>query len=316
VQATLLYNALVTTLTALLLGRWARAWGYDARVGAAVALSFGLGTLAWPYATYFLGEPTSALCLAGAGYALTRWRATHGGRYAWATGIALGGLIATVAAHALLLPIFALYAARDADGRWRRPDRASLMGFLLPLGIAGGLLAAYNAARFGSPFSTGYHFEAGEGWTTPLWEGLWGLLFSPYRGLIWYTPLSLAAALAWRDLRRAQGATAGLIAGVVGVLTGLYSAWWMWWGGVRLGAALPGAPVSLSGAGPGAVVGARLHGPDAGMETARIPRAGGSLRPGPAPGGSGQLSAVRDRAARPVPHRLGGPAALRAARPL
>ncbi len=228
VQATLLYNALVTTLTALLLGRWARALGSDARVGAAVALSFGLGTLAWPYATYFLGEPTSALCLTGAGYALTRWRATRASRYAWATGVALGGLIATVAAHALLIPIFALYALRDPDGRWRRPERTSLMGFLLPLGLVIALLAAYNAVRFGSPLHTGYHFEAGEGWTTPL-------LLSPYRGLIWYTPLSLAAALAWRDLRRAQGATAGLIAGATGVLTVVYSAWWMWWGGFAWG---------------------------------------------------------------------------------
>lgn len=235
VQATLLYNALVTTLTALLLGRWTRALGYDARVGATVALSFGLGTLAWPYATYFLGEPTSALCLTGAGYALTRWRATRADRHAWATGIALGGLLATVAAHALLLPIFALYALRDPNGRWRRPERRTLIGFLLPLGLVIGLLAVYNAVRFGSPISTGYHFEAGEGWTTPLWQGLWGLLFSPYRGLIWYTPLSLAAALAWRDLRRTQGATAGLIAGAAGVLTALYSAWWMWWGGFAWG---------------------------------------------------------------------------------
>ncbi|MCD6290554.1 MAG: hypothetical protein J7M34_08625 [Anaerolineae bacterium] len=235
IQATLLYNALVTSLTALLLMRWALRLGYRRRVALAVALSFGLGTLAWPYATHYFGEPTSALCLVGAGYALTLWRADGRSRWALAAGLALAGMIATVTAHAVLIPIFLGCALWDGGRHWRRPDRPSAVACLIPLAVAVVGLAAYNWARFGNPLQTGYHFEAGEGWTTPLWRGLWGLLFSPYRGLIWYTPLSVGAVLAWRAFWREHRNEAALIAGVTTTVIVLYSLWWMWWGGFAWG---------------------------------------------------------------------------------
>lgn len=250
IQATLLYNALVTAITALLLWHWTRRLGYSHWVAMAVALTFGLGTLAWPYATHYFGEPTSALSLVGAGYALTRWRASQRPGEAFLAGLALAGTVATVTAHALLIPVFIVYALwaesphpipnfprkgqREA-GRWRWPEACSATAFLTPLAAIAIALAGYNWARFGDPFNTGYHFDAGEGWTTPPWQGLWGLLFSPYRGLTWYTPLSLAAVLAWPSFWRARRAEAGLVAGLTVVLVVLYSLWWMWWGGFAWG---------------------------------------------------------------------------------
>ena len=252
IQATLLYNTLTTAISALLLRRWTRRLGYGHSVATAVALTFGLGTLAWPYATHYFGEPTSALSLVGAGYALTRWRESQRPKYAFLAGLALAGMVATVTAHALLIPIFIAYALwmespysqvdggaeeqrSRGTGRWRRPDARSVMAFLVPLAAMAIALTTYNWARFGHPFSTGYHFDAGEGWTTPLWQGLWGLLLSPYRGLVWYTPLSLAAVLAWRSFWREHRAEAGLVAGLTVVLVILYSLWWMWWGGFAWG---------------------------------------------------------------------------------
>ncbi|HEY64059.1 MAG TPA: hypothetical protein G4O02_05755 [Caldilineae bacterium] len=235
IQATLLYNALVTAITALLLARWARRLRHDRRVAIAVALSFGLGTLAWPYATHYFGEPTSALCLVGAGYALTRWREEPRPRWAFAAGLALAGMVATVTAHALLLPVFIAYALWQGGRSWRRPDRESVIAFLAPLAVVGMALLAYNWARFGDPFETGYHFEAGEGWTTPLWQGLWGLLLSPYRGLFWYVPLTMGAVLAWRAFRREHPGEAALVAGITLIVVILYSLWWMWWGGFAWG---------------------------------------------------------------------------------
>ncbi len=257
IQATLLYNALVTAITALLLWRWTRQLGYGHRVAMAVALTFGLGTLAWPYATHYFGEPTSALFLVGAGYALTCWRTSQRPGHAFGAGLALAGAVATVTAHGLLIPAFIAYAlwaespppapnppggegggrggGHEGRGRWRRPDARSMIAFLGPLIAIALALALYNWARFGDPFSTGYHFDVGEGWTTPLWQGLWGLLFSPYRGLIWYTPLSLAAVLAWPSFWRERRAEAGLVIGLTVGLVILYSLWWMWWGGFAWG---------------------------------------------------------------------------------
>lgn len=76
------------------------------------------------------------------------------------------------------------------------------------VGVAAGaapplvLLAAYNWIVYGSPFSIGYtqsalfpeHFNSGLlGVTFPKLDALWGLTFSPYRGLFFVSPFLLFA---------------------------------------------------------------------------------------------------------------------------
>ena len=46
----------------------------------------------------------------------------------------------------------------------------------MPAAAAGLFLFWYNFLRFGSPFETGYHFDAGEGFNAPFLQGLYGLL--------------------------------------------------------------------------------------------------------------------------------------------
>jgi hypothetical protein len=244
-QTVLLWNSFVTAHTALLLALTARRLGYRPRTGVLLGLLFGLGTIAWPYAKQFFGEPLSAFSLLLAFYGLASWR--HTGRWHWLFLAGLGGglAVATVNAHAVLIGLLALWGAGDYLWR-RRQKRASAqlstrdlllsaLAFLLPLAIFALLLLLYNNARFGNPFETGYHFDSGEGFTTPLWQGLWGQLLSPYRGVFWHTPLFLvaipAAFLFWRRHRSESIA----IFAISGALLLLYSAWWMWWGGFAWG---------------------------------------------------------------------------------
>ncbi len=256
VQGVLLWNGFITALTAALLWAVALRLGYSDRTGAALGLLFGLTTIAWPYANQFFGEPLSALSLLLCFYGILAWRSS--GRPQWMLLAGLGGglAVATVTAHAVLVGVLAAYAAAawwaepaktapanetDETGakNGRRRDTAALLPaalyFLAPLAVAGGLLLAYNAARFGSPFDTGYHFDSGEGFTTPLWRGVWGLLFSPYRSVFLHTPLFIASLVAapafWRRHRGESYAIAALSA----ALLLLYSLWWMWWGGYAWG---------------------------------------------------------------------------------
>ncbi len=97
------------------------------------------------------------------------------------------------------------------------------------------LLVAYNLVRFGSPFDTGYHFDSGEGFTTPIWQGLWGLLFSPYRSIFLHTPLFIASMIAFVPFWRRHRSEAAAIAAISLTLILMYSAWWMWWGGYAWG---------------------------------------------------------------------------------
>ncbi len=245
-------NAVITALTGVLLARAVLALGYSLRAAVLAGAIFGLGTLAWPYATHFFGEPISALAIFGLFYALLRLRQTGAPRYALLGGVAAGVMITTSAAHAVLLAPFGLYLlfaihlwakrrAQGTNGRFRAATRyllsaiGRLLVFAVPLATLAGLLALYNLARFGTLLSTGYHFESGEGFNANWLLGLWGLLFSPYRGLFWYTPLALLSLVAWPGFIRRHRAVGWLLAVVALVLVLMFAKWWMWWGGFAWG---------------------------------------------------------------------------------
>jgi hypothetical protein len=85
--------------------------------------------------------------------ALIEWRA---GRRPWLLGAAFG--LAALARPTVLLAAipFGLALVLPAG---RRKARTSL-GYLAPIGLAVGLTAIYDAARFGSPIETGYGISA------------------------------------------------------------------------------------------------------------------------------------------------------------
>jgi len=247
VQGTLLWNGLLTALTAALLWLTALRLGYSDRVGGTLALLFGLGTIAWPYANHFFGEPLSALSLLLCFYAICTFR--HTGHLGWMglAGLAAGVAIATVVAHSLLIAVLTLYGltcflyvpTQAGEPRARRSQLWRLLGAALafgtPIVLTGLCLLWYNLIRFGNPFDTGYHFASGEGFTTPLLTGLWGLLGSPYRGLFWHTPLFLATLFGFSRFLRRHVVEGAVIFGLSFVLISLYSRWWMWWGGFAWG---------------------------------------------------------------------------------
>ena len=109
VQGTLLWNGLVTALTAALLWLTALRLGYSDRVGVLLALLFGLGTIAWPYANHFFGEPLSALSLLLCFYAIRSFHNRGRLGWMWVAGLAAGVAIATVVAHTLLVAVLTLY---------------------------------------------------------------------------------------------------------------------------------------------------------------------------------------------------------------
>ncbi len=238
-QATLLLNAWVTAWTAALLWLTALRLGYRDRTGMLLGLLFGLATIAWPYAKQFFGEPLSALSLLTCFYGLLAWRQEQRAIWLFTAGAGAGAAVATVTAHAVLVAVFFVWAVADWVLRSRpQGKRKALLGlaaFAAPLLIAGLFLAVYNLVRFGGPFDTGYHFDSGEGFTTPLWQGLWGLLFSPYRSVFLHTPLLIASLFAFLPFWRRHRSEAIVISAASAALILLYSAWWMWWGGFAWG---------------------------------------------------------------------------------
>lgn len=89
-----LFNALITALTAALLYAHGVLLGYTQRAAAFVALIFGIGTIALPYAQMYFREPLLALCGLAAAYLSERWRIAPR-RFFWLIA-AFGAVLAAV----------------------------------------------------------------------------------------------------------------------------------------------------------------------------------------------------------------------------
>ena len=220
----------------------ARAVGIERRGSLALAAVAGLASPFPVYAKTFFSEPLAAVGVTGIAWTLARWDGLavdppvgdHRERGLRAVSAGLFASLAVLAkvAHLLLVPLLVAIlwwreSRRPAGGK--SPLRAVLpfLAGLVPVGL---FLAAANQVRFGSVLATGYGSEAGR-FTTPLAEGLTGLLVSPGRGLLVYFPLTIVAVVAWPRAFRRAPAVALLTLGAFLVFLGLYAPWHGWDGG-------------------------------------------------------------------------------------
>ncbi len=171
-----------------------------------VGLAYGLGSMAFPFATMFFGHAASTAALFAAFYLLYRQRTTPGRWLPVGAGFLAGW--AVLIEIPVVLGVALLFAYALPLGR-----RAAI-GF-----VAGGLplaavLMAYDWLTFGNPFSIGYQYtvafaeQNAQGLVSIVWPSLsttWELLLGP-RGLVrlapWFAlvPLGLVA-LRRRELR-------------------------------------------------------------------------------------------------------------------
>ncbi|MBI4786377.1 MAG: hypothetical protein HY782_04955 [Chloroflexi bacterium] len=255
VQTTVQTSSVVIALSGALLFLAARRLNYSRGVSVLVALLFGLATPAWVYAKQFWSEPYGLFTLLAAFYFLLRYRDTASSRDALIAGIALGLAVATRVTNAALVPVFAWYgfgatevAATQAQSR---PPSATPVGegrlgvlvavvcnrpfalFTVSLALVMLSIGLYDWARYGGPFATGY--RADETFDNPILLGLYGLLFSPGKGLFIYVPFLAALPFSFAVFfqRARREAVLFLFAFAFYLLT--FSLWYYWWGGTNWG---------------------------------------------------------------------------------
>lgn len=221
-------GAIPTVLLVLLLVRFLRPtvgepWAL------AIGLAYGLGSIAFPFATMLFGHAASACFLFAAFYVL--WRArTLGRSRRWPL---LAGLLAGLAALVdltMLLGVAVLlaYALIDegaAPMRLRglnwRASALMVLGGLVPAAI----LLAYNWASFGGPFSLGYTNLPAGAFAEGMGQGLFGatipsldvageLLVGP-RGLLRLAPWFVAAPLGLLAARRRDVRAEVMVCGAI-----------------------------------------------------------------------------------------------------
>jgi hypothetical protein len=245
-QTVLLTSSVAIALTGVLLFLAARRLRFSRGVSLITALLFGLATPAWVYAKQFWSEPYALFALFAAFYFLLRFRDGARGRDALIAGIALGLAAAVRVTNAALVPFFAWYGfvggaiksaattvqSRPASAR-NQPVWRGLMLFALALSVIALTIAWYNWVRYGNLLSTGY--RADETFDNPVLLGLYGLLFSPGKGLFMYIPfLAVLPFSIWMFDRRARRESL-LICSLFTVYCLLFSTWYYWWGGTNWG---------------------------------------------------------------------------------
>lgn len=208
------------------------AFGFlGSRVAFLVAMIYGLGTCVWSTSSQALWQhgPTE-LFLAMGTYFLLRPQCPR----PWLAGLGYSLAVACRPTTVLVVVVVAIFEGLR--------DCRALLRFCLGAMPVGALLVIYGLVIFGDPLAAG---QLGIGhqvamaktanpglWQTPLYVGLLGLLVSPGRGLLVYSPIaafSLWGAVevwrdpAWKDWRPLSVAAAALLL--------LSAKWFDWWGG-------------------------------------------------------------------------------------
>lgn len=232
-----LYNPIITALTALVLFLFLLRLGLDRKWGILTAFIYVFGTMAWPHSKTFFNEGLVALWLISAVYWLHCYREDRKDQRLILTGIAMGYICLTRMESVIVLPGFFLYTIwlLFIDGK-DDELKNKIFGFLkvwVPAGI--GLLGVlgYNYIRYRDFFSSGY---SGEGFTTPILEGLHGLLASPGRGIFWYSPPILLGLISFRHWYKKDRPTAILSAYIILTYILVIAMWYSWAGGWCWGA--------------------------------------------------------------------------------
>ncbi len=201
------------------------------RVALVVALIFGLATLALPYARFYFNEPLTALALVLSAYELVVFsQESRPSALLW-SGLAFGFAGLTRTTVLALLPLWLVYAWwAGADFAASRAYRfRAVVAFAVPVAALTLIQLAYQAWAFGGPLSGGY---AGEGWTTPILSGLYGLLLSPGKSLFLFVPCALLAPWGWARLALdGHRREAALFAATSVVWLLVHAGWWTWHGG-------------------------------------------------------------------------------------
>ncbi|NWG17781.1 MAG: hypothetical protein HXY41_14230 [Chloroflexi bacterium] len=231
-------SALLGVVVFLFAARFASRPGY----AFALALAFGLATIAFPYSNVLYQHQMAAFGTFTGFFLL--WRVIHEKaslNWLWAVGLLFG--LATITEYPVVpfLGIIFIWAAI------RMPNRLALYRVVLaaiPLGL---IFAGYNYAIFGTPLPAGYEYSTN--WqsehqtgfmslTMPSLERLYGLTFSPVRGIFLISPFLLLAlpGLYWMwRVRKDQRDVAVVAVLVVAGFFAYNAASIMWWGGFTVG---------------------------------------------------------------------------------
>jgi hypothetical protein len=239
-------GALPTAALCVLIFLFAQKLTGNAIVSVIGALSYGLLSPAFAYANVFYGHNISAFLLFAAFFVLFNLQSTDEQVKASSlllAGFLLGYSVLTEYPTLLIAAILFVYALYTL---WRKNETTKIFWLMLSAAICAGVLLLYNKTLFGSPFDLGYNHS--ELWTKqhssgfvsltfPRLDALFGIFFGVFRGLFFYSPITLLAVAGFWFWFRSKKFRAELWATITSLFSfALFNASSvMWWGGWGIG---------------------------------------------------------------------------------
>jgi hypothetical protein len=224
-----LFNPIISSLVCFFVLLCAHEMGFDHRISLFLPFAYGLSTSAWHYSQDFMSEPLTTLFLLMAFYFMLRAH-FRGENYYFYSGCAIGCALIVRPASVLAVPCYLIYSLlrEGKEDRWLQRTCYFLIA-LVPFFF---IVLLYNYFRFESLFNFGY---SSHGFSTPLWVGVVGHLFTPGKSIFLYNPILVIAVIGFYNFIKARPHEA-LLVGLVflGHLI-LYSKWECWMGGMCWG---------------------------------------------------------------------------------
>lgn len=241
----MLLNPLLVAATSAFIFLTARKLEYSNTGSALAAFAYGLGSLGWPYALGFYREPLVGFLWTAGLFGLISWRASGN---KWAGGIGAVCILLTplVKVNIVFTMPFLFLTAVTQKPTWKKRT------ILLLIAVSVFLLLAFQTLLF---------LRSGEGWdifsfllgTDPLQllTRIYGQLFSPIKGLIFYMPVVILAVCGLVYLYRKYRFVAlgiGLAFVSLVVVLSFYAAWYggQSWGARMLVPILPVLMIPLA----------------------------------------------------------------------
>ena len=227
------FNLLLTAGTALMLGLTLQQLGFRIKTALLATFTYAFGTFAWPYISYDFSEPLQTFCVMCAFWFLvSSLKSSPPTRFSLAmSGFLLGYSVLTKGFLLVLIPCYVIYV-------WIKLERnqrvTAFIYFFSAMIIIGVFIAGVNYHRFESVFEFGYGKESYQ-FTTPILSGLYGLLFSFNKGLIFYAPVTVLAPWAlWQSRKNYQPEVVFIVLVIISYIVPT-AMWWSWEGGSSWG---------------------------------------------------------------------------------
>ncbi len=182
------FNAFIGGLIAVFLYKLLRKFSVKLKVAIWIVFGLCFSTFLFPYFKTIIRDVQIAFFLLLAFYFLYEFKSSNVKKYLIFSGISVAFGFLVKMTFLLNVPFLSLYLFFISK-KEKQEQIKNLFYLLIPLFFAFMIFGTYNYLRFQNFFETGYH--GGTSFSTPLYVGLYGLLFSSGKGMFVFAPLTI-----------------------------------------------------------------------------------------------------------------------------